>query len=221
MGYLDKKALIDLILGLVNHTTASTYKILGIAESGPAGQTLKGAEFDVLVADTLANNTTSIGTVGASYGAVVEEGTGSFHKTTITLDGDFSAIVGGTDLALGRLIYTFPAGMIRVNSVVFNGVTLQETDSNINADTPELGLGSVIASGAVAVLSSTFEDILTGQVMTDCDGTGKTVALVSDFTVLSAAAHTVHLNVADGWAASGDAALGFTGDVVITWEYLS
>jgi hypothetical protein len=39
--------------------------------------------------------------------------------------------------------------------------------------------------------------------------------------MLAAAAHTVHLNVADTWAASGDAALGFTGEVVITWELLS
>jgi len=223
MGYLDKKHLIDLMIGLSNHTDPTTYKLLGTNETAPAGQTIKGGEFDVLVHNTLAANTVSVGAVGSSYGTVVEEGTGTFHKSTITLGGAFGAIVGGASLGLGRLIYTFPAGIIRINSVAFVGVALQQTEGNVTADTPELGVGSVIAVGAVSVLSGTgtFEDILTGQVMTDCDGTGKTVALVSDFTVLPAAAHTVHLNVADGWAASGDAALGFTGDVVITWEFLS
>ncbi len=224
MNAYNKEDLRKLISGLVDHSDASTFKVLGIDETGAANQMLKGGQFDDLVTSTLATSRAiSDGTVGASYGTVVEEGDGSFHKTTITLGGAFSAIVGGTNLGLGRLIYTFPSGMIRINTVIFNGVALQQTESHVTADTPELGLGSVIAVGAITQLSatSTFEDILTGQVMGDCDGTGKIVAAVSDFTILSAAAHTLHLNVADGWAASGDAALGFTGDVVITWEFLS
>ena len=222
MGHV-KKELIDLIFGAANHTEPSSFKILGVDESGPAGQTLKGGEFDVLVNASLAANITNTGAVGASYGTVLEEGTGSFHKTTITLGGALGAITGGASLGVGRLIYTFPAGIIRVNTVFFNAVVLQQTEGNVTADTPDVGLGTTIASGAVAVLSGTgaFENILTGQTFTDCDGTAERVGAVSTLLLDAAADHTVHLNVADGWAASGDAALGFTGDVVITWEFLS
>ena len=167
-------------------------------------------------------NEKNIGTNGA-YGTVEEYGDGNYHKTVLTLAGAFGAIAGGANLGVGRLVYTFPAGVIRILTATMNGLALQQTQGNVTADTPELGLGTVIASGAVAVLSgtATFEDILTGQVMGDCDGTAKLAAVGNTLTILAAAAHTVHLNVADGWAASGDAALGFAGEVVITWEFLS
>ena len=221
MNIGEEKDLIDLIIDLSNQTDQTTYKMLGIDTDAPAGQTLKGGMFNTLVANTLAANTVNVGTVGTSYGSVVEEGTGSFHKTTITLAGAFGAIGGGANLALGRLIYTFPAGVIRVNSVATNSVVLQETESHINADTPELGIGSTIGTGINATLTGTTDDILAGVAVTDCDGTAIIRVDTSTFTMLAAAAHTVHLNIADDWAASGDAALGFTGDVVITWELLS
>lgn len=170
---------------------------------------------------TGAGQTLNVGTIG-SYGTVAEYGDGTFHRTVISLSGALPAIAGGANLAVGRLIYTFPAGNIRVLSACFKSVAITQTQGNITADTPDMGLGTVIASGAVATLdgTATFENILTGQTMADCNGTGKIAAVASTTTIISTAAHTVYLNVADGWAASGDAAAAISGDVIITWEYL-
>jgi hypothetical protein len=200
-------------------TVTSVNKIYILILSNSPGDTITTLITNNKVAGVTMDIPTTVGIV--SEGTVVEEGNETFHKTTITLSGTFGTIAGGANLSVGKLIYTFPAGVIRVVSVALNGVALTQSDGNVTADTPELGLGSVIGSGVVAVLSSTLEDILTAQVMGDCDGTAKLAVAASSFTMLAAAAHTVHLNVADGWAADGDAGLGFTGEVVITWELLS
>jgi len=177
---------------------------------------------DIVTKDYVDIATNDVGVVGSTYGTVVEEGNGSFHKTTITLDGAFGAIAaGGAALAIGRLIYTFPAGVIRVSTVAMNSVALTQTEGHITADTPELGVGSTIGTGTNAALTGTTDDMLIGVAVTDCGGTAELRVAISDFTVLAAAAHTVHLNVADTWDTGGDLALGFAGDVVITWEFLS
>ena len=165
-------------------------------------------------------NAKNIGTNGA-YGTVEEYGDGNYHKTVLTLAGAFGAIAGGAALAVGRLIYTFPAGVIRVHSVAVNSLAIQQTGGNVTADTPEIGIGSTIGTGANATLGTTTDDMLAGVAIADCDGTAILRVGTSTFTALAAAAHTVHLNIADTWAASGDAALGFAGEVVITWEFLS
>jgi len=167
-------------------------------------------------------NATNVGTVG-DYGTVNEYGNDTYHKTIISLSGALPAIAGGASLAVGRLLYTLPAGVIRIISAYFDGVAITQSEGNITADTPDVGLGTTIASGAVAVLSGTaaFEDVLTGQTFADCDGTAKLAGAASTLVIDAADAHTLHLNVADGWAASGDAAATISGDVVITWEFLN
>ena len=165
----------------------------------------------------------NVGTANTTYASVAEDGDNIFHRTTLSLTGALPAIAGGADLGVGRLIYTFPAGVVRVISAYFNGVAITQSEGNITADTPDVGLGTTIASGAVAVLSGTaaFENILTGQTFDDCDGTGELAGASSTLIIDAADDHTVYLNVADGWAASGDAAATISGDVVITWEFLA
>lgn len=162
--------------------------------------------------------------VGAAsdYSTALEYGDGSFHKTRLSLTGALPAIAGGANLAVGRLIYTLPAGAIRIISAFLDGVAITQSEGNITADTPDVGIGTTIGSGAVAVLGGTaaFENILTGQTFADCDGTGKTDGAASSLILDSTDDHTVYFNVADGWAASGDVAAAISGDVVITWEFL-
>lgn len=162
--------------------------------------------------------------VGAvsDYATALEYGDGSFHKTRLSLTGALPTIAGGAALAVGRLIYTLPAGVIRIVSAYFDGVAITQSDGNIDADTPDVGIGTTIASGAVAVLSgnAAFENVLTGQTFTDCDGTAELVGAASTLIIDAADDHTLYLNVADTWAASGDAAATISGDVVITWEFL-
>jgi len=151
---------------------------------------------------------------------VAETGDAITHKTTLTVDTTLGAIVGGTDLALGVLMYTLPAGAIIVNSTQLN-IALTAVDGNIDADTPDIGIGTVIASGAVAVLggTATFENLLTGQTAADCLGTATLKTVGTQLVVEAADAHTVYLNVADGWAASGEAACPVTGKIVIDWTF--
>jgi len=171
------------------------------------------------------------GTIGSAVGTPgvgmtsVEESIGSWHKTTITvpITTVLPAIAGGADLAVGVLIYTLPAGAKIIKSGNVD-IALDELDGNITADTPDVGIGTVIGTGAVSVLggTGTFEDIVTGRAAADCNGTatvgtamptGATGGLVIEV----GDAHTIHFNVADGWAASGEAACPVTGTAVIEW----
>lgn len=166
-------------------------------------------------------NSLNVGTA-SGYATATEHGDGTFHKTKLDLSGALPAIAGGANLAVGRLLYTFPAGVVRIISAYFNDVAITQKDGNITADTPDVGLGTTIASGAVAVLSGTaaFENVLTGQTFSNCDGTGTKAGASSTLILNAADNHTVYLNVADGWAASGDAAAAISGEVIITWELL-
>lgn len=170
-------------------------------------------------------NTASVGTAGTGVTAV-EHGDGRHHVTVLTLVTTLPAIAGGANLGVGKLIYTFPAGVQVINSAHM-GVGVTQTEDFINADTPDVGLGTVIASGAIALLggTATFEDIITGQLATNCTGTATVAATIPTANVpmirLAGDAKTVHLNVADGWAASGDAAALVTGTVTLEWSTLA
>jgi len=163
-----------------------------------------------------------LGTAATGVTAV-ENGNGFHHSTVLTLAITLPAIVGGTNLRVGTLIYTFPAGVIMVRGAYMSlGIT--QSESNIAADTPDGGLGTVIATGAAVTLTSTFEDLLTGQTFNNCTGTVEVMALAptggSPFVILTGAAHTVHFNVADGWAANGDDAATVAGTVVLDWDWM-
>lgn len=166
-------------------------------------------------------NTANVGTV-ASGSSVVEYGDGYNHQSVITVNTTLPAIAGGANLAIGKLIYTLPAGACVV-SHVYKSIAITQTQGNINADTPDVGLGTTIASGAVAVLSGTsaFENIMTGQTAANCTGTA-TVNTSSVHTDIAAGDdHGIYLNVADGWAASGDAAPLLTGTIVLNWKFMA
>lgn len=163
-------------------------------------------------------------TGNAATGSVAaESGEGDYHKTVLTVDTAFGAIAGGADLGLGKLVYTLPAGEIIVEAA-YMSIALDEVDGNITADTPEVGLGSVVASGVVAVLSGTgtFEDTLTGKAAADCNGTPTVLTVADQVRVIAAAgAKTIYLNIADTWAASGETACPVAGTIVLIWRKMA
>ena len=168
------------------------------------------------------SNAGSPGTGVTAY----EYGNGYNQVTKLSLAVTNQAIAGGAALGVGNLIYTFKAGEVQVDAA-YMSVAFTALDGNIDADTPEVGLGTVIASGAVAILSgtATFENIITGQVATDCSGTATVFSGVPTAAVplkiATASAHTVYLNWADTWAASGEAAGStITGDVILFWRWM-
>lgn len=154
----------------------------------------------------------------ASDSLVVEEyGDGLRHYTKLTLT-DFAvgSSTGAAALGFGALLYTLPAGVQKVNAV-YQSVALTGA-AGITADTPEIGLGTVVASGAVSVLggTATFEDILEGSAVADCNGTANIDSdLAVNQLVATGGAKTVYLNLADTWAAAG--AVTATGTIVLEW----
>lgn len=171
---------------------------------------------------------TGIAGVGTAATGVTatEYGDGIQNFTKLILGGKtggfaVGAIAGGADLAVGGLIYTFPAGDIVVLACRTVDLTMTEDDGNVTADDPDVGVGTTIGSGAVAVLGGTaaFENILTGQTSVNLAVTD--VAVQTTLAITGAGAHTVYLNVADGWAASGEDDMSATGSIYIQWLRLS
>lgn len=84
----------------------------------------------------------------------------------IVLDGDTVLISGGTAAAKagGVKIFTFPTGIVIPHSARITG-TLVTSDGAMTTAAGEIGLGSVVATGAIATLATdTFETILQGGV---------------------------------------------------------
>lgn len=204
-----------LTIGIGRKRPASFNALVGL-NTGFA-ETVTGAKTFASAILTSAN----VGTAGTGVTAV-EYGDGIYHKTVLTVSTTLPAIAGGADLAVGKLLYTMPAGAIAIHAAKMSlGIT--QSEAHINADTPDGGLGSVIASGAVATLdgTATFEDILTGQTFNNCTGTAEVKTVANQPMVMeTGAAHTVHFNVADGWAASGDAAAALAGTVTLVWSFI-
>ncbi len=166
---------------------------------------------------------TPAATVKPATGTVVanETGVDSHRITTIDI-ADLSLIVTtNANKGDGKLIYTFPAGNIIVKRATI-ALGIKGTAALNVADTPDLGIGTVVATGAVDVLSgtATFENILTGQTVSACDGTVQMASVASTLTIAAAAAHSVYLNIADGWAGV-DAGMKATGRVILEWAYMS
>ena len=159
----------------------------------------------------------------------VENGDGVNFLTTLTLTAVVLGAPGaGTNEAVGALIYTLPAG-VQLHSVTYHSVGL--TIGTVTTDTPDMGIGSVIATGAVAVLGGTptFEDYVTGLATADCAGTasvvgpvGATAGIHTGISLNKAAdVKAIHLNAADGWNAGVTGNLTATGTIVLKWTKIA
>lgn len=151
-------------------------------------------------------------------------GNPSLYRTILRIDTTLGAIAGGANLALGKLILTLPSVECIIMAAAMS-LAIKQTEAHITADTPDIGLGTTVGSGAVAVLGGTaaFENILTGQTMADCDGTPVVETVVNSPLALTTGGvnKTIYANVADGWAASGDAAAKLRGTVELWWSKAS
>ncbi len=177
-----------------------------------------------ILSTMLTSNATNAnrGAVATGSTLVKDSSDGFVHTTTLSVNTTLPAIAGGANLGVGKLLYTFPAGEIVINSSYIS-MAITQTQGNITADTPVVGLGTTIASGAVAVLSGTaaFEHVMAGQVAANCSGTATVKTVGTQLVIATAANHTLYLNVADGWAASGDAAALLVGTVTFNWTFMA
>ncbi len=171
-----------------------------------------------------------VGTVASGF-TVMEMGDDMRHRTIIKLTTALSIVTTPDTAALadGMLIYTFPAGQIIVHEV-YGDIGLEINDATNVPDTPEVGLGTVIATGAVATLgagAATWENIWGPHVVAGCDVGADTSdagqwVTYPGMVILGAGVKTVYFNVADTWSnGAGTADVFFqAGRFIIDWTVI-
>ena len=175
-----------------------------------------GTHWSVIASATNGGGTSETGVTAQEFIS------GHCHQTVLTLSGVALVIGDNENLGVGAKLYTFPTGAIVIQEAYMSvGITL--TTGTPTTDTPDVGLGTVIASGAVAVLggTSTFENLLTGQTAADVAGTAtvKTIA-TQTLAIETAGVKAVFFNAADGWANVDNTAATLAGTVVLNWTHM-
>lgn len=159
--------------------------------------------------------------VGSTPGTVtaVEYGDGYNHLTVLTV----TAAVLVPDIPsdaeeLGALIYTFPAGVHRVNMTHMKITAASVATDAGNAD---LGCGSTLAAGdGVTLQASTDEDFIDGQTVADMTSPSVELTQTGDGTIFAAAdSKLFHINVSATWTGT-NADPSITGTVTIAWTYM-
>lgn len=176
--------------------------------------------------------------MGGSFGTAVADSANISTSESIDGNGvvtvnidlnDF--VIGPTDdsaaLASGALIYTLPAGDIEIRSSSMVGA--MANTGTPTTDTPEIGIGNVVGSGANATLGAVnagCENICGPIVATNIAGTanqGMTNA-VSGLPIIipSASPHAIYLNMADTWAdmTPNDSPVTYTGVIQIRYRVI-
>ena len=170
---------------------------------------------------------TALGSTPVSTVTINEYSTGRDVTTVLTLN---SFIVGalagaGAALGVGKIVYAFPAGQHFELVSSLSSISLTCAGTAVATDT---GLGSVIATGAVSVLSgtATFEDRLTGQTINTAAAGGAAVSALTAATAgigtgislnVAASVKNVFLNAAGTWNANSTGNLTATGTIVLKW----
>jgi len=189
---------------LGNGSTA--YNSLGYSGGGQVGATL---------------TTTPVSTV-----VINEYGDGRDMTTVLTLTNFIVGALAGAGAALGvgNIVAAFPAGA-HVENWYYLSLSMKCAGTAVNTDT---GLGSVIASGAVATLDdpATFENRLTGQTVPTASGGGAVTTALLNTTAgvqtgialnVAASVKNVFLNSAGTWNANNTGNLTATGTIVLKW----
>ena len=207
-----------------NPSTRTKIHYAGENQTVPVNYTVDG-DLATLVTAINAINDVVIQNVGTSASNVtaVEYGDGKNHITELTISGMTIAIAGAAAEANGAALYTLPAG-VQFYEVTNMNIALQG-GGTVDTDTPDVGIGSVVATGAVSVLggTATFEDYITGQTATDCSGTDIPAFLAPTAGFGAGIAlnktgdtKTMFVNVADTWA--GADTITVSGTVTLKWS---
>ena len=160
----------------------------------------------------------NVGTVAAGS-AVVEYGDGVNHQTVITVDTTLGAIASGAH-GYGKLIYSFPDGSVLNVKGTYMSMALTASEVTIAADTPDIGVGTVTATGETGTtLTSTLDDIMPGQTANDCDGTNEVIESLTALQIATAGGHDVYFNAADTWAGT-DTGCAIAGTIIIEWTFV-
>lgn len=148
---------------------------------------------------------------------------GSVFVTRITV-AEFTQAVANANLAFGKKLCTLPKGNIFVHAVYLDLTYSSSVSNTVQAD---IGVGTTIASGAVAVLGGTagFENCLDGQTATAFNGsTGVNyeIAKVGETDIKDGAstAKDIYLNIAGAWTGI-TGTLTYSGTVTLVWSIVN
>lgn len=165
----------------------------------------------------------AFGTAGAGVTAV-HYGDGKDITTVLTLTNVAVGNVGVANKGIGALIFTFPAG---AHVSMFSYFSVGLTNSGgADASTPLVALGSLIASGVVAVLHATdptMDDYTGESAAADVNGTAKVIGPVGVTAGMltgialnkSTDTKALNFNAAAAWGVAGN--IIANGTVVIKW----
>jgi hypothetical protein len=221
----DEKTANDGMYTVVSANFDGTNTVITVTET-PTAATAYGGYVRLDVEDTAALPTYDPGVANTGVTASHASADGKNFTTTLTVSvTDAVDVADNAALADGYLLYTFPAGALVIDYAYMTmGLTLAEDTTA----TPDVGLGTVIASGANALLSATgtFENIITGQTAADAAGTATVKTALptagTPFIIETGDAHTLHFNIADTWAdtAGADLTGDIAGTVTIHWTLM-
>jgi hypothetical protein len=178
-----------------------------------------------LIKDGTLTKVTPLLKTGFDTVSIVEYGDGMNNVSVLTLT-DF--IIGtipaaAAALGVGAAVAYFPASPgVHIEDAYAQSLSLKLPGTVVNAD---VGLGSVVATGAINLLSGTgtFEDRLTGQTIPTAIGGGavtKAVVRASAAGIalnIAASVKDIMLNAAGTWNVNNAGSLTASGTIVIKW----
>lgn len=184
-----------------------------------------GTEWNIIT-----SNVSSTGGAGAVVTAdglsVLELGDGAVHKTVLLFDGYSLATTdnGTGGHGGGAKVYDFPQGLIAITGASQNWETITVDGTGLPNDVDfDIGVGTTVATSAMASLTGTTVDIVSKDDLTmstslsavnQFQGTVSAGAYIDG----SATAKDAYLNVSATVAtADGDGTLTLTGTVIVTW----
>lgn len=165
--------------------------------------------------------TQGIGAAGTEGTVTSERGIGGIHLTTVTFTYDLA--VTAAALAGGAQVYTFPAHRICLIGLDIDGTLTSVGAGGAAADTPDVGVGVLVGSGANATLNAvgaTAENIITGAAAAACavaPGTAhdSNTAVGTANGMFLDASSSLYFNLADTW--SGVDTVRYSGTAHILW----
>lgn len=148
------------------------------------------------------------------------------------------AIAGDAALAFGEKVFSYPSGLGVIQPLYTTVRVSSLTPTGLSATAGEVGLGTTIASGAVATLGGTpaFENVMEGTTIGNhVAGTTLTSKLgncavafgdhgaAGNFGVVDATAAEagVHLNIASTWDQTAAESVAFSATIVHRFRILS
>lgn len=172
-----------------------------------------------------------LGSTPVATVTIDEYTTGKDIVTVLTLTNFVVGALAGAAAALGvgNIVYAFPAGQHFELVYGFSSISLTAAGTAVSG--AKLGLGSVIASGAVAVLSgtATFQDRLTGTTVPTAPAGGAATSALFAATAgigtgialnVAASVKNVFLNAAATWNADNVGNLTASGTIVLKWTQM-